>query len=107
VSRVLALDTGEEHFLDPLGDWATFAIANRAAINVADRGNLRACATQERLIRDIQLGTIDLAFFERNAEIARELGNAAASDALQDVAVHRRGDQRAIAHNEQVCAASF
>ena len=110
--RVLAI--GSSHQVDvrranALRHRAHLAAAEVEAVDREDRRDLVAAAAEERLLRHVELGPVDVALDDVHAEHlgADVLDQRGARDRLQDVAAGRRRDDAALAHHEEGGAAAL
>lgn len=65
VTGVLATHNAEVDVAQFANDRAHLAVSDRSMINLSDSGNLHARSTEEGLVTDIELGTVDGALFNR------------------------------------------
>src|SRR6185295_390366 len=103
VLRVAALDHLEELLLELLGDRTGFALADRAAVHLADRRHFRRRAREEGLVGDVELVAAEALLFDRDVMLARQRHDRVARDARQHAGERRRLDLP-VADDEQVLA---
>src|SRR6185437_1515987 len=95
VRRELAAGGKAIGFAQTRGQRAGTGIANRAVVHMGNRQNLNPGAAEKDLVADVELAAIHRALDHLKAElVARELDNAVAGDAFENVVGDRRGDQR-------------
>src|SRR3954466_10071341 len=97
----------KEGLPNPHRDRSGLAIADVAPIDSRDGGDLDPRTAEERFVSDVELGAIDVALFDRNALIAGKLQHRAPRDAFQNIAGDRRGNEGAVANEEEVASAPF
>src|SRR5262245_31029460 len=102
VRRLLSPDHRKVAALDRLGHRARLsAVAERHAIDRHHGRDLPAAAAQECLVRDVELGAIDVALDRRLAELRpEELEEGRPRHGFEDVGGHRRRDRHTVAHEE-------
>src|SRR5580765_6175964 len=98
----LAVDDGEERFLDGLGDRAATAATDRDLVHRSDRRDLGCGADEERLVRNVEELAGKRLLGNLETEVARDLQNRVASDARQHGGRKRRRVEHFVADEEQV-----
>ncbi len=93
---------GKVALADQARDRADRAGSDRPVIDLDDRAHLDTRPAQERLVAHVELRPVDGADLRRDAGVMCEGQHRPAGHALEDVVRHRRREQRAITHNEQV-----
>src|SRR5260370_35858631 len=104
ISLRLARRGFEERTLNVARDLTGTSLADLHAVDFRDRGNLRRCAGEERLVCDEQVFDRERARLDRVAEVAGDLDDRIARDARKDrvPAVIRLHDS--VEHPEQAPA---
>ena len=84
--------------LQRAGELAGRAVPHREVVDRDQRLDLGERSAQEHFVGDIELGAVDLAAFDRDAQmLLSEFGHRGQRDPLQHAAGTRRGDQHAVA----------
>src|SRR5260370_33981766 len=93
----------EVELLQCAADWSDFAITDGAAIDHHDGRELRSCAAQEYVVRDIEFGAVDLAFACNAPKLAMgQLHHGFALGTEQDILGCRGCDQCVVDCHEAV-----
>src|SRR5436190_3262886 len=101
VLRVAALDHVEELLLEKLGDGSAPALADLAAVHLADRRHLGGRAGEERLVGDVELVAAEALLLDGDVVLARQRHDRVARDAGQHAGERRRLDLP-VADDEEV-----
>src|SRR5712692_1997913 len=84
----------EVELLQGAADWSDFAVTDGAMIDHHDGRELRPCAAQEYLVRDVEFGAVDLAFARNAPKLAMgQFHHGFARDTEQDILGWRGCDQ--------------
>ena len=87
---------------------AELAVTHDAMIDLGDIDHLHARAAEESRVGHVKFRAADRTFDRLQAQFsARQLDDDVARDAFQNVLVHRRRDQLAVAQDENVLGAAF
>src|SRR5438067_12241747 len=103
VLRRLAAHGAEVDALQLLGELADLAVADRPAVDLDHRRDLRPSPTKEQFVARVQLGAVDAPLKHRQVQLLFDnLDQKLACHALEDVVGHRRSDELAVLQHEQV-----
>src|SRR5260370_12029957 len=90
----------EIDFVQATRDRAGHSASHLAPVDLDHWGELSASAAQEDLVGRVQLGPVDRALDERDAEVDGDIQQVAPGDSLEDVVGDRWRDQGSINHQE-------
>ena len=104
VARLLAAHDGVIGGLQLPGQGAGRTICQRLSVDRKDWHDLLSGTAIERFLRQIKLGAADLALLAIEIQVACQFDQGGPGDAFEDAGRYRRGDQTALADDEQAAA---